>query len=179
MVYEPNPEWFKGPYASQWKRHADNVKALHDELVRRFPVLEHSIRAGLGAESADLVQIPPHEKGEPDLEIFHRYKLFCHIEVSGSASRNVHIPPQPIYIRPDKLDLAAKKEAADEPYFFWMVYWDVKWLVRTPDALPHRQTLVAKNWYGVDEVYCEIPYTAAKPSESLFEWVQGRLAQEQ
>ena len=110
MTFKPNPEYFKGPYAAQWRRHAENVKALHDELVRRFPVLEHSIWVGLGAESAELVQVPPHERGEPDLVPYHDYKLLCHIEVSGSASRNVRIPPEPIYIRPDKLDLAAKKE---------------------------------------------------------------------
>ena len=72
MTFQPNPEWFKGPYAGQWVRHANNVMALHGELVSRFPSLENSIRAGLGAESAELIQIPPHERGEPDLEIFHR-----------------------------------------------------------------------------------------------------------
>ena len=179
MVYhEPNPEYFKGPYASQWRRAAANVKALHDELVRRFPALAHSIRAGLGAESAELIQVPPHQKGEPDLEVFHNYKLLCHIEVSGSASRNVHIPPQPILIRPDKLHLAAEKEAAGEPYFFWMVYWNVTWLVRAPDALPYRLSIVNKNWYDRNERYCEIPYTVAHPHGYLFDWIENRLAEE-
>ena len=169
--FKSDPEWFKGPYGTQWKRHATNVKALHEELVQRFPVLKDSIRVGLGAESAELIKIPPHQKGEADLEVFHNYEMLCHIEVSGSASKKVHIPPQPIYIRPDKLDLAKEKEAAGEPYFFWMVYWNVKWLVRATDAFPYREAIVHKSWYGVPETYCEIPCGVAKPSAVLFEWV--------
>ena len=137
--------------------------------------MEKSIRVGLGADSAELIKVPPHQRGEPDLEVFHDYKLLCHIEVSGSGSRNVRIPPEPIYIRPDKLDLAEKKEAAGEPYFFWMVYRDVTWLVRATDALPYRHQQVSKNWYGVTETYCEIPHTAAQPSATLFEWFESRL----
>ena len=172
---QPDPEYFKGPYASQWRRHADNVKTLHVELVRRFPVLQRSINVGLGAESAELIQIPPHERGEPDLVVYHNYNLLCHIEVSGSASRNVRIPPQPIYIRPDKLDLAQAKENAGEPYFFWMVYWDSTWLVRSLDAQPYRNNLVNRNWYGVNEQYSQIPAAAAEPSGNLFEWVKDRI----
>ena len=175
MAFQPDPEWFKGPYAHQWRRHADNVKGLHDELVRRFPILGPSIRVGLGAESAELVQVPPHERGEPDLEVFYNYELLCRIEVSGSGSRNVQIPPQPIYIRPDKLDLARQKEDAGEAYFFWMVYWDRTWLVRASDAMPHRQDVVKRNWYRVHESYCEIPFTVAKPDSELFDWIEAEM----
>ncbi len=177
MVFQPDPEWFKGPYAGQWRRHAGNVKTLHDEIVGRFPFLEPSIRVGLGAESEELIKISPHQRGEPDLEIFHDYKLLCHIEVSGSASHNVSIPPQPIYIRPDKLDLAQQKEEAGEAYFFWMVYWNVIWLVRATDALPYREATVTKKWYGLNETYCEIPHSAAKPSQDLFEWLTANLTE--
>ena len=173
--FEPDPEYFKGPYASQWRRHAENVIALRNALTTRFPVLERSIAAGLGAESSELIQVPPHQKGEPDLDVYHNYQLLCHIEVSGSASRNVSIPPQPIYIRPDKLDLAQSKEEAGEPYFFWMVYWNVTWLVRSLDALPYRQNVVSRNWYGVSEHYCEIPPAVAQQENALFDWVAGRI----
>ena len=107
--------------------------------------------------------------------MYHNYNLICHIEVSGSASRNVRIPPQPIYIRPDKLDLAKCKEGADAPYFFWMVYWTVTWLVRSTDAQPYRENLIRKNWYGVNESYCEIPANVAKSSDYLFDWIKVRL----
>ena len=63
--YGPEPEYFKGPYAGQWKKHAANVWALHKELVRRFPVLERSIRVGLGAESSELIQIHRTRRANP------------------------------------------------------------------------------------------------------------------
>ena len=59
----PDPEYYKGPYANQWARHAKNVTALREQLVSRFPSLRHSITTGLGAESSELIQVPPHEKG--------------------------------------------------------------------------------------------------------------------
>ena len=82
-TFEPDPEWFKGPYAYLWKPHAEKVKALRDDIVKRFPELEDSIRVGLGAESADLVKIPPYQKDDPDLDLFYSYRLLYHIEVSG------------------------------------------------------------------------------------------------
>ena len=173
--HETNPEYYKGPYAPQWERHARNVVELRKALLDRFPVLKRSIRTGLGADSSELIQVPPHQKGEPDLDVYHKYHLICHIEVSGSASRNVRIPPQPIYIRPDKLDLAKCKEESGFPYFFWMVYWNVTWLVRSRDVQPYRSNLVSKNWYGVNESYCEIPAKVAKPSDYLFDWVNDKL----
>ena len=172
---EPDPEYFKGPYANQWKRHAENVIALRKELTTQFPVLQRPIRAGLGAESSELIQIPPHQKGEPDLEVYYNYRLLCHLEVSGSASRNVRIPPQPIYIRPDKLDLAQAKEDAGEPYFLWMVYWNVTWLIRATDAMPYRSEVVGQNWYGVNEQYCQIPASVAQSRDYLFEWIKGEM----
>ena len=174
--YESNPEYYKEPYAGQWPRHAENVTALRKELTRKFPALAHSIRTGLGAESVDLIQIPPHQRGEPDLEVFCNYKLLCHIEVSGSASKKVRIPPQSILIRPDKLDLAKCKEDAGEAYFFWMVYWNVTWLVRALDAFPYRENVVGKNWRGVDEKYCEIPASEAKQTNILFRWIEREIS---
>ena len=174
--FESDPEFYKGRYANQWERHAKNVRALREQLGQRFPVLEQSIRTGLGAESEDLVRIPPHQKGEPDLEVYHDYELLCHIEVSGSNSRRVKIPPQPIYIRPDKLKLAKEKEDAGEPYFFWMVYWDITWLVRATDAWPYRDEVVTKNWYDAQESYCEIPAHEAHPSDVLFRWIARELS---
>ena len=171
----PDPEYFKGPYAPDWKRHAKNVKALHAELVKQFPVLKDSIEVGLGAESGELIKIPPHEKNGADLTLYFNYDLLCHIEVSGSGSPNVKIPPAPIFIRPGKLDLAKSKEEAGEPYFFWMVYNNVTWLVPSVDAQPYRKPEVPKNFRGVAETYCEVPAVVAKPKEELFHWLGKEL----
>ena len=170
-----DPEYYKRLYGGQWKRHADNVNSLRDDLIQRLPVLQHSIRTGLGADSPELVQVPPHEKDEADLEVFYNYELLCHIEVSGSASRNVRVPPEPIYIRVGKLELAKEKEDAGEPYFFWMVYHDATWVVRSTDAWPHRGNAVTKNWYGANERYFEIPASLGQSPDGLFDWIAERV----
>ena len=71
--------------------------------------------------------------------------------------------------------MAQKKKEAGEPYFFWMVYWNVTWVVRATDARPYRVSLVNKNWYGVNERYCEIPAAVALSHDSLFDWIEKSL----
>ena len=173
---KPDPEYYKRPYASQWASHANRVKSLQAVLVEQFPMLRDSIRVGLGADSAELIRVPPNEKNEPDLSLYHDYQVLCHIEVSGSTSTNVRIPPQPIYIRPGKIVAALAKEEAGEPYFFWMQYHDRTWVLRGGELAPYVNRAVSKDWYGVRERYCEIPATLGRSQNALFTWLRQQLA---
>ncbi len=173
-TFQPDPEWFKGPYAHLWKQHAEKVKALVDELVSRFPSIKDSIRVGLGADSDRLVKVPPHQRDEPDLEIFHEYNLLCHIEVSGSD--RVSVPPSDIWIRPGKIDLATEKEGQGQPCWFYMVYRNnAVWVIRPSDTQPYRDRIKHVAPYGKRETYVEIPYAAAHPKDYMFDWIEERI----
>ncbi len=174
VSFQPDPEWFKGPYAHLWESHAEKVKALYDELVERFPDLADSIRVGLGADSSELIKIPPHQKDEPDLDVYYEYKLLCYIEVSGSEK--VSVPPSDIWIRPGKITLGIEKEKLGEPYWFYMVYPNNIWVLRATDAEPYLKNTLEVSPYGKREVYSEIPRTAAQPKGALFEWIEEQIS---
>ncbi len=174
VSFQPDPEWFKRPYSPLWKQHADKVKALYDELIKRFPSLEKSIRIGLGADSSELIKIPPHQKDEPDLDVYHKYKLLCHIEISGSEK--VRVPPGDIWIRPGKIALGVEKEKQGEPYWFWMVYPNNTAVIRATDAWAFDEDTVTVAPYGKREVYCKIPCSAAQPKDDLFKWIEKQIS---
>lgn len=176
VTFQPDPEWFKGPYAHLWKPHADKVKALYDELIERFPDLEDSIRIGLGADSSELIKIPPHQKDEPDMDVYHDYQLLCHIEVSGTDSKNVRVPPDNIWIRPGKIALGVEKEKQGEPYWFYMVYPNSVCVLRATDAEPYRTNTLTVSPYGKREVFSEIPHSVAQPKETLFKWIEEQIS---
>lgn len=166
-------EFFKGPYASLWRRHAQKTKALCAELVDLFPPLEGGIRIGLGADTDKWIKVPPHEKNEADIEVFADYKLVCHIEVTGSDK--VRVPPADIWIRPGKIDLAVEREDEGQPYWFYLVYPNKIWTLQASDAAPYRNKVKHVSPYGKPERYVVIPSTAAKPKKALFDWIAGRL----
>ena len=172
--FQPDPEWFKGPYAHLWKPHADKVNALHDELVKHFPSLKKSIRPGLGANSAELIKIPPYQKDEPDLDVYYKYKLLCHIEVSGSEK--VRVPPSDIWIRPGKIALGLEIEKNGEPYWFYMVYPNNTFVFRATQAEFFLDKKVTVSPYGKKEVYCEIPHTVTETKDNLFKWIEKAIA---
>lgn len=174
--FQIDREWFKGPYAPLWKRHAEKVNALYGELVKRFPDLEKSIRVGLGANSSEHIKIPPYQKNEPDLDVYHEYKLLCHIEVSGSDK--VRVPPSAIWIRPGKIALGAEKEKQGEAYWFYMVYSNNTLVLRATDADAFSEDTVNVSPYGKREVYCEIPHAAAQPKDDLFKWIKSQGVKE-
>lgn len=175
-MFQPDPEWFKGPYAPLWKQHKAKVDALREELIKRFPSLKESIRVGLGADSEELIKIPPYQKDEPDLDIYHQYKLLCHIEVSGSDK--VRVPPSDVWIRPGKITLGAERERKGEPYWFYMVYPNNIVVLRASDAEAFISDRVNVSPYGKREVYCEIPCTATDPKETLFKWIKEQRIKE-
>lgn len=174
VSFQPDPEWFKGPYAHLWKPHAEKVKALYDELVECFPDLANSIRVGLGADSNELIKIPPHQRDEPDLDVYHKYKLLCRIEISGSDK--VRAPPSDIWIRPGKITLGVEKEKQGEPYWFYMVYPNNVCVIRATEAEPYKTNTVTVSPYGKREVYSQIPHSVTQPKEVLFKWIKGQIS---
>lgn len=173
-TFQPDPEWFKRPYSPLWKKHAENVKALYDELLKRFPKLKNAIKVGLGALSDELLKMPPEHKNEPDLTLFHKYKVICHIEISGSEK--VRVPPSDIWIRPGKITLGLDKEKQGEPYWFYMVYPNNTMVLRASEAESYLIKTVSVSPYGKKEVYCQIPYTVAHPKEYLFRWIEKEIS---
>ena len=174
VSFQPDPEWFKRPYSPLWKQHAGKVKALYDELIERFPNLEKSIHIGLGADSSELIKIPPHQKDEPDLDVYHKYKLLCHIEISGSEK--VRVPPSDIWIRPGKITLGVEKEKQGEPYWFWMFYPKNICVLRATEAEPYLTNTITFSPYGKREVYSKIPHTASQSKDNLFKWIENQVA---
>ena len=74
-----------------------------------------------------------------------------------------------------KAGLGAKKEEAGEPYFLLDGLLECDLGGASNDARPYRVTLVNKNWYGVNERYCEIPAAVALSHDSLFDWIEKSL----
>ena len=101
-------------------------------------------------------------------------RLFVSIEVSGTDSPNVSVPPEPIFIRPGKLTEA---ESHEVPYFFYLVYPNAVYVVDLPLAQAHRRNTVPQKIRGRVETYIAIPYSRAYPGSKLFDFIAGLLRQ--
>jgi hypothetical protein len=178
---EPDPDFWKGPYAKIWKKHVDNVKALKKELESRFPDIDKRIKYGLGALTDELLKIPPDERGEPDFTIYKeshgKYEPFCSIEVSGSDRVRM---PNVIWIRPDKLESAMKKK---QTTWFYMVYPNEIRLVSRETLKKHEKDVhthyLKKNpetGEPIPEDYIHIPYKESYPADYLLGWIDGELS---
>lgn len=175
--FKPDPEfWKKISYSTLWKRHWEKVEALREKLIKRFPQLEKSMKFGLGAITDEWLKIPPEEKGEPDITIYHEYKLVCYIEVSGSDKVKM---PKPIWIRPDKLEHAKSKE---EETWFYMEYPNEIRVLTKETVEQYEDNIkivyIRKNKRGrrVPEKYIEIPYHESCVEEKMFEWIEEQIA---
>lgn len=174
--FKPDPEfWKKISYSTQWKKHYENVEALRDELITRFPQLEKSMKFGLGAMTDEWIKVPPEEKGEADIMMYYEYKLVCYIEVSGSDKVRM---PNTIWIRPDKLKHAKGKE---EETWFYMVYPNEVRVLTKETVEQYKNNIITvhikRNKHGrrVPERYIEIPYRKSSSKEEMFGWIKEQI----
>jgi hypothetical protein len=169
MSSEYDREYWKRDYHPLWKPHMEKVKALKERLKSEFGDAI-TIDTGLGANSNEWLKMPPAEKAGPDLTLYHEYKVLCRVEVSGSEK--VNVPPQNIWIRPDKYEVAKNKS---EKYWFWMVYPNATWILDAEAIEPHKDNVITVAPYGKPEKYIEIPPSAAYPADALFEWISAEI----
>lgn len=162
-------EYWKPDYQPLWKSHMEKVNALKELLSDKFGAAL-TIDTGLGANTNEWLKMPPPEKAGPDLTLYHEYKVLCHVEVSGSEKAKV--PPQDIWVRPDKYEVAKSKS---EKYWFWMVYPNATWVLDAEAIEPHKDNVITVAPYGKREKYIEIPFSAAYPVDALFEWISTEL----
>lgn len=175
--FKPDPEfWKKLTYSKLWKRHWEKVDSLRDKLIKKFPRLENAMDFGLGAITDKWLKIPPDEKGEPDIIVYHDYKLVCYIEVSGSDKVRM---PNVLWVRPDKLEHAQSKR---ELTWFYMVYPNEIRVVTNHivEKYKDNQTTayIKKDQYGrgVPEQYICIPYSDSLAEQEMFDWIEKQLS---
>ncbi len=166
----PRCDFWKESYGTvYWRKHAQNVSALRDQLKQRFPQI--TWQAGLGALSSERLDLPPEHKGEPDLQGWWMRRHFISIEVSGTDSDNVAVPPDPIYIGPWKLH----KVAPGAAFFFYMIYRNATYTLPLAVVVEFQDRLRSVPIRGKREKYIPIPYTAARPGSDLFSLVAEEL----
>lgn len=170
--YCPRCDYWKDSYGEpDWEKHRQNVAALLKRLEQKFPQVTWEV-AGLGAATGARVDIPPHRKGEEDIRGWWMRKHFVSIEVTGSDSPNISVPPDPIYIRPGKLAVAEQTPA---PYFFYAVYPIATYVVPLSVAQVYRHDVVPKQRRGKTETFIAIPCEKAYPGQRLFVSIEALL----
>ena len=174
--FKPDPEfWKKLSYSTLWKRHWEKVETLKDEIIKRFPEFEKSMKFGLGAITDKWLKIPPDEKGEPDIYIYHEYKLVCFIEVFGSDKVKM---PNLIWIRPDKLRHA---KAKIEETWFYMVYPNEIRVLTKETVERYESNIVTayikwnKDGRKVPEKYIAVPYEESCAEKEMFGWIGKQI----
>ena len=172
--YCPRCDYWKTSYGeAHWEKHATNVQGLVGELRVKFPQATWEV-GGLGAATGARLDIPPQRKGEPDIRGWWMRKHFVSIEVSGTDSPNVSVPPGPIFIRPGKVTEA---EAQGVPYFFYLVYPNATYVVDLSLAQAHRRNSVPRKIRGRVETYIAIPHEKAYFPSFLFASIAALLGQ--
>lgn len=167
----PRCDYWKESYGeADWRRHSQNVSTLLKELRLRFPQVTWT--TGLGAQTAERLDIPPDRKGEPDIKGWWMRKHFVSIEVSGTDSPNVEVPPDDIHIRPDKI---AEAQSSQVPSFFYMVYRNSAVTVSLATAVKFKATQIRKQIKGKTEVYSSIPASQAMTGTSFGEAIRDLL----
>ena len=173
----PRCDFWKTSYGSSWwMKHARNVGQLLAALELRFPWVTWT--PGLGALSPNRLDLTPGEKNEADLTGWMARVPVCMVEVSGTDSTNVKVPPEPILIRPGKIQHAAQMAGEVEGhYYFWMVYEasEKTYLIPIATAMRFYRTRMPQVIRGRTETYCQLPWDSALPSSALFELVDSRI----
>jgi len=177
--FKPDPEfWKKLSYSTLWKRHWEKVEALREKLIKKFPQLENAMRFGLGSITDKWLKIPPEEKGEPDIMIYHEYKLLCNIEVSGSDRVKM---PNNIWIRPDKLTHAKGRK---EETWFYMEYPNEIRVLTKEIVEQYENNIVTPRikWDKVRrtkvlEKYISVLYQDSLDKQRMFEWIAEQKGQ--
>jgi len=167
----PRCDYYKLSYQPEWDRHSLNTQALIDEIKRKFPQV--SLKKGLGADSAEWIDIPPGTKNEPDIEVWIQRKHSLSIEVSGSAK--VSVPPKDIHILRKKLAVAEKSVHQGIDYLFYMVYPNNTFTLTVPIVAAHRRDIVPGGRLP-GEKYIPIPPEQALPREEVFNHIQVILS---
>jgi hypothetical protein len=181
MPFEPDPEFWKNlTYSTAWKPHVEKVNRLESKILKRFPkdkFSELGIKFGFGAKSTEWLKVPPDQKGEPDVELFYNYKKICYIEVTGSPK--VDVPPKPIWIRPDKFDVAKK---ADRDTWFYTEYRNNTWVLNRDAVEPYKDNIVRpliktdpNTGKKIPEKYIEIPYEKAFKEDVMLNWIEKQI----
>lgn len=170
--YCPRCDYWKSSYGERhWGKHAGNVHTLVAELGERFPQATWEV-GGLGAATGSRLDIPPHRKGEPDIRGWWMRKHFVSIEVSGTDSPRVSVPPDPIFIRPGKV---IEAESQGVPYFFYLVYANATYVVDLRLAQAYRRETIPMNIRGRVETYITIPYQNAYAGSEIFTFMAELL----
>ncbi len=170
--YCPTCDYWKPSYGeAYWVKHKTNVEALLKELEERFPQVTWEA-AGLGAVSGARLDIPAHRKGEEDIKGWWMRMHFVSIEVTGSDSPNISVPPDPIYIRPGKL---AEAQGKTVPFFFYLVYPRATYVVDMAMVQAHRHQVTPRQIRGKTETYIALPCEKAYPGEHLFVFISDLL----
>jgi hypothetical protein len=183
MPFKPDPEfWKKVGYSNEWAQHVEKVNKVESEILQRFPkdkFPELEIEFGFGAKTAEWIKGSPSQKGEPDIELSYNSEKVCDIEVSGSPK--VNVPPNNIWIRPDKFNAAKPK---DYETWFYMEYRNNTWVLDRGIIAPYENNVVRprikyhpETGEKVEEKYIEIPYRDALPKNSMFDWIAERIKQ--
>lgn len=167
----PRCDYYKLSYQHEWDRHHQNVKALAVEIKARFPQV--SLSPGLGADSAEWIDIPPGKKNEPDIEVWLNRRHVLSIEVTGSDK--VLVPPKNIHILRKKLPVAEESLHQGIDYLFYTVYPNNTFTLTVPIVRTHRWDIVSGGRLP-GEKYIKIPPERALPREELFRHIQVILA---
>lgn len=167
----PRCDYYKLSYQREWDRHSRNTRALIDEIQRRFPQV--SLGKGLGADSAEWIDIPPGQKNEADIEVWIHRKHSLSIEVSGSAK--VSVPPEDIHILRKKLAVAEKAIHEGVDYLFYMVFPNNTFTLTVPIVAAHRRNTVPGGRLP-GEKYIPIPSQQALPREEVFSRIEERFS---
>ena len=150
-------------YGTEWKHGAERVEIVKKKIESWDCGLV--VKLGFMADSTQqvLVGMPNgHEKGEPDLSVWHRKKHIANIEVTGSWK---NIKGYGLFLRPDKVAWAKKHPVPKT--WAWFVYNDKEFV---KDCISAGQCpIVEKNFKGRIEHYHEIPQVDTISPEMLRE----------
>lgn len=167
----PRCDYYKLSYQHEWDRHHQNVKALAVEIKNIFPQV--SLSPGLGADSAEWIDIPPGKKNEPDIEVWLNRRHVLSIEVTGSGK--VLVPPDPIFILPKKLAMGEKSLHQGIDYLFYTVYPNNTFTLTVPIVRACKRN-IGPGGRLPGEMFIKIPSERALPREELFRHIQVILA---
>lgn len=186
---ETDPEFWKVRigYSDLWEPHMKKVFKLKDKILQRFPEVkfpELGIKFGLGADTSELLKIPPEQKGEADLKIFYDYQNVCDIEVTGSD--RVFMANPILWVRPDKFAVA---ESEDHETWFYLEYPNITsgnnvWVLDKSSIKPHEKNIIFPRLRPdpitgemKQEKYIAIPNIKGMNESIMFDWIESKIKQ--
>lgn len=161
---------WKNLYSNSWKEEKYRLTYVKAWLNKYIPLLEVVI-SGFGANSNEIIESHPEEKGEPDMTLNFENSPIIFLEVTGTKYKRGN----DYWVRLDKIKYI--QDHPEKDIWIALHYYDDKKIIWLKPSLDKQYKYVEKNLKGAIEYYIVFTDDSFEVKSSYYfkEYIENKL----